>query len=318
MFGTSRLILPADPAMTPSAPSPRPRPSRLTRHCAAGAVIALASWAAACTSTEQRSTWERVQRTGIVRVGYAVEAPFALVDSTGRVSGESPEVLRLVMRELGVDSIEWVATGFGSLIMELQRGEFDVIAAGMYITPERARSVRFTRPTLNDRVALLVRRPDAERLTTLDAFVADRRRRLAIIAGSAEEGLALAAGLQPSQLRTVPDPATGRAAVRSGDADAFTLSTVSLTLLRDTRGDSADLSVIPLAFPGDSAMEAMALGRPAYALRLGDTTFRDVIDGALAKVLGTPAHRDVQRRFGIERLVDTPTARAQDAASPTP
>jgi polar amino acid transport system substrate-binding protein len=281
------------------------RPSRFAQRCAMGAALALTVMLMACASTEQRSTWERVQRTGIVRVGYAVEAPFALVDSTGRVSGESPEVLRLVMAKLGVDSIEWVATDFGSLILELQRGDFDVVAAGMYITPERAQSVLFSRPTLEERVALLVRRPDTAQLPSLDAFVADRRRRLAVIAGAAEEGLALAAGLDPDQLRMVPDPATGRAAVRAGEADAFALSTVSLTLLQYTRGDSTDLAVMPLRFPDDPAIQAMSLGRPAYALRHDDTSFRDAINGALATVLGTPAHRAVQRRFGIDSLVDT-------------
>lgn len=269
--------------------------------------IALAgSWiASACTTVAERSTWARVQSTGIVRVGYAVEAPFVVIDSGGRVSGESPEILRLVMARLGVDSIEWVATRFGSLIMELQRGEFDVIAAGMYVTPERSRSVLFTRPTLRDPTALLIRREEANRTFTLADFVADRGLVLAIIAGAAEEQLALAAGLQPGQLRRVPDPATGRAAVLSGDALAFALSNVSLTSLRRSRSDSNALRVVPLPFPRDSALRQQALGHPAFAVRLDDVGLRDAINGALLELLGTPAHRAIHQRFGIQDLLSS-------------
>lgn len=264
--------------------------------------LALGVLSSACATPEERSTWERVSRTGIVRVGYAVEVPFALVDSTGHVSGESPEVLRLVMKNLGVDSIEWVATEFRSLILELQRGEFDVIAAGMYITPERERSVLFTRPTLRDPTALLVRSADVEVGGSLEAFATDRQARLAIIAGSAEEQLALAAGLAPDQLLNVPDPTTARVAVQSQNADAFMLSMISLAHLRRTRADSADLAVVPLAFPNDTALQEMAQGRPAYAVRLDDTDFRDALNGALNEVLGTPAHQIVKQQFGIENL----------------
>jgi polar amino acid transport system substrate-binding protein len=253
----------------------------------------------ACVQTEERSTWDRIRATGIVRVGYAVEPPFVLVDSTGRVSGESPEVFRLVMADIGIDSIEWVATEFGSLIRELQRGEFDVIAAGMYVTPERESLVLFTRPTMIDTAALLVRSDNVTPLTDLAQFIGMPKRRLAIITGAAEERLALAAGVAPSQLLAVPDPGTGRAAVHSGEADAFMLSEVSLARLRRSRSDSADFAVIAVRVPEAKALSDMALGRPAYAVRRDDAALREAIDQGLARVLGTTAHSAVRERFGL-------------------
>lgn len=291
--------------------------AEVASRVAAGLLLAL-SLLCACAATSERSTWERIRATGIVRVGYAVEAPFVVVDAAGRVTGESPEVLRLTMARLGIDSIEWVATGFGSLIMELQRGEFDIIAAGMYITPERSRSVQFSQPTLRDPTALLVQRENAGTLRSLGDFAADRSRRLAIIGGAAEEQVARAAGLDSNQLYPVPDPATGRAAVVSGDADAFALSLVSLTHLRRTRVDSGALTVLRLAFPDDPAMEALALGRPAYAVRQDDADLRDAIDTALATVLGTPAHRTIQRRFGLGTDSLLPSTDERPSSVPPP
>jgi len=42
------------------------------------------------------STAARVARTGVIRIGYAVEAPFAFVDGQGWVTGESPAVARVI------------------------------------------------------------------------------------------------------------------------------------------------------------------------------------------------------------------------------
>src|SRR5690606_4045881 len=93
-------------------------------------------------------TLERIRAAGVVRVGFANEAPFAYVDTeTGRLTGEAPELARLAFRQLGVEELEGVLTEFGSLIPALQAGRFDVIAAGMYITPQRCQEVLFSDPT---------------------------------------------------------------------------------------------------------------------------------------------------------------------------
>src|SRR5690606_16634992 len=67
-----------------------------------------------------------------LRVGYAIEAPYAFLDEDGRVTGEAPETARWVARRLGRGEPEWVLTEFGSLIGQLQEGRFDVIACGLF------------------------------------------------------------------------------------------------------------------------------------------------------------------------------------------
>jgi len=44
---------------------------------------------------------ERLKRAGVIRVGYAVEAPHAFLAPGGRVTGQSPELARLVIARLG-------------------------------------------------------------------------------------------------------------------------------------------------------------------------------------------------------------------------
>jgi polar amino acid transport system substrate-binding protein len=89
---------------------------------------------------------ERVQRTGEIRIGYANEAPFAYTLADGRVTGESPEIAKIVFAKMGIKKADAVLTEWGGLIPGLQARRFDVIAAGMYVTPARLEQVLFTDP----------------------------------------------------------------------------------------------------------------------------------------------------------------------------
>ena len=89
----------------------------------------------------------QLQHGGSLRVGFAVEAPYAYVDAQGQVTGEAPEIFRLMAQRLGIERIDWIRMDFASLLPELQLGRIDAIAAGMFVTPERQRLAAFTRPT---------------------------------------------------------------------------------------------------------------------------------------------------------------------------
>ena len=80
------------------------------------------------------------QENGIT-IGIANEIPYGYEDEeTGEVTGEAPEVARVVLDELGITDREFVVVEFGALIGGLQAGNFDMIAAGMYIGPPRSSS----------------------------------------------------------------------------------------------------------------------------------------------------------------------------------
>jgi len=79
------------------------------------ALVALAAFAVSVTASAE-TTLERVQRTGEIRIGYANEAPFAYTLPDGRVTGESPEIARIVFGKLGVSKVHAVLTEWGGLI----------------------------------------------------------------------------------------------------------------------------------------------------------------------------------------------------------
>jgi membrane-bound lytic murein transglycosylase MltF len=69
-------------------------------------------------------------------------------------TGESPEVAKQIAARLEVRQVKWRQAEFGALIAELEAGRIDVIAAGMFMTPERAQRVSFSVPSFHVRQGL--------------------------------------------------------------------------------------------------------------------------------------------------------------------
>lgn len=254
-------------------------------------VLAAAVWA----NGQPEDLLDRVRRTGVIRVGYAPEAPFAYRTADGRVTGEGPEIARVVLRTFGNVEIEWVQAEFSALIPDLVSGHFDLLAAGMFITPEREREIAFSSPTYSARAALLVRWADAERFRTYDRIRSDPEARLALMDGGYETQLAAAAGIPRDRILMVPDPSTGIAALRSGRVDALGLTSISVRQLADALADESLRAVV---IPDSLVAGVPAVGFGAFGFRQGDRRFRAAFEAALGSFLGTPEHVEIARRFG--------------------
>ncbi|WP_312233863.1 transporter substrate-binding domain-containing protein, partial [Stutzerimonas nitrititolerans] len=113
--------------------------SRLLIGCTALASITI-------SSLTQADTLDKIKENSSVRIGYANETPFAYTALDGSVTGESPEIVEKIFQRMGIETIKPVLTEWGSLIPGLRASRFDLIAAGMYITPERCKQVLFTDP----------------------------------------------------------------------------------------------------------------------------------------------------------------------------
>lgn len=263
----------------------------------------LRAWAALVVAGMSAAMWvvwhgntlwdtdERLSRTPL-RVGYALEAPFVYLDADGRVSGESPQVLRALLRRMGEAEPVWVHQEFSRLSHELLLGRIDVIAAGMFITPERSRRMAFTRPTVAVRNGLMVKRGNPNRLCALADLIGQPVLKLAVIDGAVEAELALASGMAGTQLLTVPDALTGVAAVRTGKAAALALSAPSLRWL--SRSMDSQVEVLECTEPAT----VERVGYPAFAFRLGDAR-RDAFDHAIASFIGSEEHLRIERDHGM-------------------
>jgi polar amino acid transport system substrate-binding protein len=262
------------------------------------AVVLAAAWYARSGGSAQGDALARAQQQGVLRVGYANEAPFAYLDpATGMVTGEAVEVMRAVAQRLGIARVEGVLVEFGSLIPALHAGRFDAIAAGMYITPPRADQVAFTMPTYVVGEGFLVRKGNPLRLHGYADVVAHATARLGVVAGTVEHGHARALGVPEARIVVFPDNASGVAGVRAGRADALALTSLTVRdLLR--RGADAGLErADPFTDPVIDGRPARGYG--AFAVRPADQALRAALDRELSVFLGTPAHQALVERFGF-------------------
>lgn len=240
---------------------------------------------------------KRILDTGTIRVGYAVEPPYSFVKPGGEVTGQSPEMAKLIADRLGINTIEWRQAEFGALIDELESGRVDVVAAGMFITPERARRVAFSEPVAKVAQAMLVARGNPLRIHSHRDFLDRPELRAAVLSGSVEERLFKKMGLRDERLVRVPDAATGRAAVESGIAHGLALSAPSVRWMAGTDKPGKIEMAAPFDQPG--AGYSGGPGYVAFAFRKADESLREAWNGQIAATLSKEDYAELVEPFGF-------------------
>ena len=259
-----------------------------------GLACTLLAGLAASFASQAETTLERIQSTGTVRIGYANAAPFAYTETSGKVTGESPEIATKVFTAMGVKKVEPVLTEWGALIPGLRAGRFDVIAAGMYITPPRCQQVIFTDPHYQIPDTLLVKRGNPKNLHSYADVAKNPDVRLAIMSGTAELGYARAEGVSDEQIVQVPDTTAQLQAVRAGRADASVGTALTMKGLAAKGGDSVEAIA---DFKDDPAH----IGYGALAFRPEDKDLRDAVNQQLKKWLGSDEHLQTVKPFGFDK-----------------
>lgn len=231
----------------------------------------------------------------VVRVGYAREPPFSYRDADGEVTGESPEVARRVLRRLGIEQVRWVLVDFNSLIPELRAGNIDVIAAGMFVTPERSALIAFSLPTARVGQGLLVRRGNPKDLHCYEDVAARPDVTAAVLDGAVEQHYLQELGVPENRIFTAPDAATAVAAVRLGRADCLALSAPTVNLMAR---DNPELEAArPFADP--VIQGRLVMGFSAFGFRKSDKELLSAVNARLREFIGTPEHLETVRPFGF-------------------
>ncbi|MDX8336185.1 transporter substrate-binding domain-containing protein [Candidatus Cetobacterium colombiensis] len=112
-------------------------------------IILLAIIIFSCGKKEEKITNNRVFVIGT----NAEYPPFEYLEN-GKIVGLDAEIIETIFQKLGY-KYNWVNMEFGGLISALQTGKIDMIIAGMSITPERSKMVKFTSPYLTSKVAVI-------------------------------------------------------------------------------------------------------------------------------------------------------------------
>jgi polar amino acid transport system substrate-binding protein len=196
------------------------------------------------------------------------------------------------------------------LLDGLNANQFDVVAAGMFVTPARAQQAAFSRPTFAVRSALLVQKGNPHRLHAYADIVRDASARIAVLTGSVEEKRLLQLGVPAARLVPVPDARAGRILVDSAKIDGLTLSAPTIQWMISQK----KVSQAEIAGPFEDA--GQPAGQTAFAFRKSDQALRQAWDRELAKFIGSEEHLRLIRQFGFS-AADLPSAanRSQNPAS---
>lgn len=244
-------------------------------------------------------TLERIRASGVVRVGFANEAPYAYIDTrTGRLTGEAPELARLVFRQLGVAQIEGVLTEFGSLIPALQAGRFDVIAAGMYITAPRCEEVLFSDPTYAIGEAFIVRAGNPLDLHGYRDLLETPGATLGIVSGAIQLQYARKVGIPDDRVRIFPNAPSAADGVAAGRASAYAGTDLTVNdLLSKTSAPLARATPFEeLVIDGETIR-----GYGAFGFRKADKPLHGAFNQVLNATVGTPRHLELVEPFGFSR-----------------
>lgn len=228
---------------------------------------------------------------GTVRIGIANEVPYGFEGEDGEPTGEAPEVAKAVLGELGIDTLEATVVEFGALIPGLQAGQYDMVAAGMFVNPDRAEDVAFSSPDYCGTTAFAVEEGNPHGLTDF-ASVAESDAVLGVLGGAVEEGYAVDSGIPDDQISRLGDTPSLFDALTAGRVDAVALTEVTVqTQVQNLAGFEATEGFVPV-IDGEEQ-----LGCGAFAFT--DTEFCSTFDEMLNRFQEEDRILPIVEEFGF-------------------
>jgi len=262
-------------------------------------VVALVTFVALPSAALGEGKLAHLQETGIVRIGFANDAPWSFAKSDGTLGGIDYDVAKIVFGRLNVKNLEGVLNKFGSLIPGLEANRFDVLASGFYIRPARCEQVAFSIPTIAIGDGLIVKSGNPKNIGGYKTVVEHPDIKLGAVVGAATMKNAIAAGVPENQIITFSDNISVVAAVRAGRVDGGIMTAAAA----QTVASGAPEGTISRALPFEPAIVD---GKPVvnyagFAFRKEDDDLAKAFDAELAKIIGTPEHVKILERYGLSK-----------------
>ncbi|QSX09729.1 ectoine/hydroxyectoine ABC transporter substrate-binding protein EhuB [Alkalibacter rhizosphaerae] len=252
---------------------------------------------AGCGASSGESTLERAQNEGSVTIGFANEKPYAYETADGKLTGEAVEVARAVLNNLGIEELNGELTEFGSLIPGLNAKRFDMITAGMFITPDRAQEVSFANPEYRVGEAIAVTAGNPLNIKSYEDIAAHDSARVAVPGGAIEYEYLIKVGVPEDRIITVPDMPSALSALQAGRAEVITATGPSLQATLDTANDDDIERVVDFTQPVIDGESVVGYG--ATAFRKEDQDFVDAFNAELNKLQESGELLEIIEPFGF-------------------
>jgi polar amino acid transport system substrate-binding protein len=238
-----------------------------------------------------------------VVLAYIDEPPFAKPASDGRASGCDVELARTVLHAIGVLEVDFCLTTFAELIPGVAVGRW-TINAPLFVTPQRAACVAFSRPVwaLDDGFIVAAGNPkriDSYRTIAAQGF------RLGVVAGQVQRDSAVRAGVSTDHIWEFATQQAAIEALLAGRIDAYTSASLGNRIfVRELENPRL------LAVEAHHVQASRGGGLPvgAYSFAHHNIELRQKFDEYLAIYLGSRAHRELMAAFGLSECEIDPIA----------
>jgi polar amino acid transport system substrate-binding protein len=221
------------------------------------------------TAPASGDTLSTIQQHGVIRVGVAVNAPWVLRDKNGQWIGLDIDLVRQFAQDMRWQ-IELVPTTWGSAIDDLRAGHFDVLAAGLSVTPQRALLLKYSHPYGQFALGLVVNRKSLGKDDLLTLETGSGKHKVGVLSGTVTAATAKEY-LGNSDLVEINDETKAIQDLRDGDLDGLIAEQPLPDALAHTYSDQ--LRTLDVSAYGKTAH--------AFAVRSGDQNLADVIDAWL-------------------------------------
>lgn len=244
-----------------------------------------------------QTTMDRIVKDGVVRVGVANEKPFGYVDTDGKVKGAIPDILAAILAPLGIKELKPEVVDFNGLIPALNANRFDIIGAGMYITPPRCQTILFTNPVTRAGASFAALKGNPKGVKS----IADVAKRSDVLVGtqvgSANVEDLTKGGVPTERIVLFGNESELLAGLKAGRCDVILLPALQISELLKTAND-----------PSVERVEGFeqirnAKGDPQYGysglgVRMADTDLKQALDAGIAKILSSGELLNIISQYG--------------------
>lgn len=243
-------------------------------------------------STSEHSPLTLWNKDRKLRIAYIEEPPFYWTDENHIVKGADIELAEVVLRAIGVKSIEYQLTTFDELLPGVQSGRWDMNVP-IFVTSERAANVTFSVPVWSLGDGFLVHQGNLKALTSYEAVLMRSDARIGLIPGQVQFGAAKSAGVSDSQIILFNSQPEATAALLAGKIDAFAATAVGNYA---TATANPELEAIPF---GNSKDEKAPVG--AFSFNKSNHGLLQAVNAQLHEYLGSADHRTRMAKYGITK-----------------
>jgi polar amino acid transport system substrate-binding protein len=232
-------------------------------------VISDVSAKTAHVSQAAGDTLSTIQKRGSIRVGVAVNAPWVLHDKNDQWIGLDVDLMQQFAQDMRW-KVEFVPTTWGTAIDDLRANKFDVLAAGVSVTPQRALLMRYTHPYGNFALGLVVNRKTLGKDDLLTLETGAGKHRIAVLSGTVTASTAKEY-LGNSELVEINDESKAIQDLRNGVLDGLIAEEPLPDALAHSYSDQ--LRTLDVSTYGKTAH--------AFGVRLNDKNLSDVLNAWL-------------------------------------